>query len=93
LVTKFHQNKSSACTIFVQNLAEPAAYFMRIEKYSEDKCNSYTRSNVYRFHCRNLFVGPNRKPPLNSTSHFRVHVLSYPNEGIYYLQAICVAVA
>jgi len=40
----------------------------------------------------NLLVGPNRTPPLNSTSHFRVHVLSYPNEGIYYLQAICVGV-
>ena len=43
LVTKFHQNKSSVCIIFVQNLAEPAAYFMRLEKHSEDKSNSCTR--------------------------------------------------
>ena len=80
-VIKFQKNKSSVCTIFVQNLAEPAAYFMWIEKHSEDKCNSCTRSIIYRFHGRNLLVGPNRTPPLNSTSHSQVHVLSYPNEG------------
>ena len=31
LVTKFHKNKSFVCTIFVQNLAEPAAYFIEKE--------------------------------------------------------------
>jgi hypothetical protein len=92
-VIKFQKNKSSVCTIFVQNLAEHAAYFMWIEKHSEDKCNSCTRSIMHRFHCRNLLLVPNRKPPLNSTCHSQVHVLSYPNEGIYYLQGICVAVA
>lgn len=93
LVTKFHQNKPSVGNIFVQNLSEPAAYFVRIWKYSEDMYSSCTRSIVYRLLCRNLLVGPNRTPSLNNTSHSRVHALSYPHEGIYYLQANCVTVA